>query len=73
VIELFGGDGFRLEGQVSVGADDAKALAAELLCAGGPDEKGDIASGLLETRSKVAADGASTNDKNLHRVFDARA
>jgi hypothetical protein len=64
-IEFFNGYGFGLEGEVSVRADDAQAFAAELLCAGGPDEKGDVASGLCETRSKVAADGAGTNDKNL--------
>src|SRR3979490_1585048 len=72
-IEFFGGDGFGLEGEVSVRTDDAQAFAAELLYAGGSDEKGDIASGLCETRSKVAADGAGTNDKNLHRILDARA
>jgi hypothetical protein len=40
-----------------------------MLCAGGSDEKGDIASGLCETCSKVTADGAGTNDKNLHNFW----
>jgi hypothetical protein len=72
-MKVFCGDGLGPEGEVSVGADDAKAFAAEMLCAGGSDEKGDIASCLCETRSKVAADGTGTNDKNLHTVSDARA
>jgi hypothetical protein len=54
-----------------VGADNAQAFAAELLCARWSDEKGDIASCLRETRPKVAADGAGTNDENFHRVLDA--
>jgi hypothetical protein len=40
-----------------------------MLCAGGPDEKGDIASCLGETCSEVAADGAGTNDKDLHSIL----
>jgi hypothetical protein len=68
-VKFFGGDGRGLKGEVSVGAEDAKALAAELLRAGGSDEKGDVASCLCEACSKVAADSAGTNDKNLHRVF----
>jgi hypothetical protein len=72
-MKIFGGDGLRVEGEVSVGAEDAKTLAAEMLCAGGSDEKGDITSRLRETRSKVAADGPGTNYKNLHGGLDARA
>jgi hypothetical protein len=68
-VKVFGGDGLGLEGEVSVGAEYAKAFAAELLCAGGPYEKGDIASCLGETRSEVAADCAGTNDEDLHIFF----
>ena len=56
----------------AVRAEDAKAFAAgDAVRAGGPDEKGDIASCLRETRSEVAADGAGTDDENLHAALDA--
>jgi hypothetical protein len=72
-VKFFGGDRRGLEGEVSVRAENAKAFAAETLRAGGPNQKGDIASCLCEPCSKVAADSAGTNDKNLHRILDARA
>ena len=41
---------------------------AKLLRACGPDEKRNVAARLCETRPKVAADGTSTNNQNLHGV-----
>jgi hypothetical protein len=70
-IDFVGDDDVGLEGEVSVGAEDLKAFAAEMLRAGGPDEKGDIAPCLRETGSEVAANGPGTNDEDLHTVLDA--
>jgi hypothetical protein len=54
-VKFFGGDEFGLEADVSVRAENSKPFAAEMLRAGGPDEKGDVAPCLCEPCSKVAA------------------
>ncbi len=67
-VDFLRGDSVWLEREVAVRADDLQSVALELLGPGGTDEEGDVAAGLGESHSEVAAYRTGADNEDLHGV-----
>src|SRR3954453_14231693 len=69
VLDRVGLNGRRIfQGHVAVRALDDEAGARELAGASWPDQEGDVATGLQQPATKIAADGASADHEDTHGI-----